>query len=60
MSFAYVEYTIETHPFEWKVKRREEDFIKFRAYLTKMMPQYVIPPLILPKSPYDESSLNQK
>lgn len=29
MSFAYVEYTIETQPFEWRVIRREQDFIKF-------------------------------
>ena len=56
MSFSYIDITIETLPFEWKVIRRETDLIKFREYLVKKFPQYVIPPLFLQKS-LDEASM---
>ena len=45
LSFAYIEVTIETLPFEWKVKRKEEDILKFKDYIQKVFPQYVLPPL---------------
>ncbi|CAI2363587.1 unnamed protein product [Moneuplotes crassus] len=45
-SFSYVEYYIETQPFGWNVKRREQDFQRLRNYLLKKFPQFVIPPLI--------------
>jgi hypothetical protein len=58
--FAYNEYTIVTNPFGWMTKRRENDFVKLREYLCKSFPQYCIPPLVTPRSMYDNSSLKEK
>jgi hypothetical protein len=48
-SFSFVEYTIETHPFGWNVLRKEQDFKRFRDYMVKKFPQFVIPPLLQTK-----------
>jgi len=48
-SFSFVEYTIDTHPFGWSVTRKEQDFKRFRDYIIKKFPQFVIPPLMQTK-----------
>lgn len=48
-SFSYNEFTIETQPFGWNVTRREQDFKRFRDYMLKKFPQFVIPPLFQTK-----------
>ena len=46
-SFSYIDFEINTEPFDWVVRRWEIDFIKLREYYVKAFPQYVIPPLIV-------------
>lgn len=48
-SFSFIDFEIETVPFNWVVRRKEADFIKLREYYVAYFPQYVIPPLVIPE-----------
>lgn len=37
-SFSYIDFEIETTPFDWLVRWKEIDFIKLREYYIKYFP----------------------
>jgi len=44
-SVSYVNYTLETMPTGWSVKRRYSDFVWLRSRLLTLHPGYFVPPL---------------
>ena len=55
-SFSYIDFEIETQPYDWTVWRRQVDFAKMREYYATVFPQFVIPALVEPKKSDEEGA----